>query len=138
MGEMKMKMEKSKKVLNVVECAYRATLEEQEDTALWFAHMGAAKAGVDTTLLLRGNAVNYLNKRQRVEALRIGDRHLGHPPKLVEDVEAFIKAGIPVYYVEEDAGERGLERSDFVAGGKPLARLGVASFIASFDRVLHG
>ncbi len=125
------------KILNIVECAYRATLEEQDDTILWFVHMMAAKAGADMTLLLRGNGVNYLNKKQKVSKLRFGEAELGNPPKLAEDVSAMVQHNIPVYYVEEDAAERGLERSDFISGAQPVSRQGLPKFVSGYERVFH-
>jgi len=125
------------KILTIVECAYRATIEEQDDTVLLFTHMMAAQGGADLALLLRGNAVNYLSRKQHVDVLHFGEAVLGNPPRLADDVEALMKRNVPVYYVEEDAGERGLEKSDFIAGAKAVSRAGLARFVAGFERVFH-
>ena len=48
----------SKRLLHIVESAYRATLEEQDDPVVWLCHaMRGAGAALD--LLLQGNAVAY-------------------------------------------------------------------------------
>jgi DsrE/DsrF-like family len=125
------------RILHIVECAYRATIEEQDDAAIWFAHMLSQKAGADCALLLRGNAVNYLNKRQRVDALRLGDATAGALPRLCDDVAAMIEHGIPTYYVDEDAGECGMDRADMIAGARPVARNALARLVAQYERVFH-
>lgn len=125
------------KILNVVETAYRATIEEQDDTVLWFTHM-LANGGADIALLLRGNAVNYLNKEQEVGPLQFGAAGLGNPPKIAEDVAALkSKRNIPIYYVEEDAKEHGLEKSSLIPGAESVSRANLAKFVAGYDRIFH-
>lgn len=46
------------KALNIVETAYRATIEKQDDTVIWFTH-AMRGAGAELAVLLRSNAVCY-------------------------------------------------------------------------------
>ena len=125
------------KILNIVEMAYRATLEEQEDTVLCLAHLLATGGGAEMTVLVRGNAVNYLNRRQHADQLRSGERALGNVTRHADELQTLLLAGVAVYYVEEDASERGLEKGECVAGAKAVSRAGLARFVSGFERVFH-
>lgn len=124
------------KVLNIVETAYRATLEEQDDPILWIT--AAMKgAGADLGVLLRGNAVNYAVKGQDASGLAFGAREHTHPPKLDRDVTELIGKGIKVWVVEDDVAERGLERTDLVDGLTTVSRSQVAGIFKDFDQIWH-
>jgi sulfur transfer complex TusBCD TusB component (DsrH family) len=126
----------SKKVLQVIESAYRCTIEEQDDPVVWITH-AMKGAGADLAVLLRGNAVNYAAKGQRVEGLTIGGRVQTQPPRIDEEVAKLVGKGVDVYVVEDDVAARGLERSDLVEGLKPVSRSAVPKLFAGYDQIWH-
>lgn len=125
-----------RKYLQIVSTAYRATIEEQDDTAIWITH-AMKGGGADVAVLLRGNAVNYLVKGQDASGLSFGDRKQTQPPQLAEDVAKLIGKGVDVHFVEDDAAERGLERTDLIGGCKPVPRSALPKLIAAYDQVWH-
>jgi len=124
------------KILNIVETAYRATLEEQDDTILWLTHM-LKNAGADISILLRANAVNYGAKGQDASGLSFGDAKMTYPPEIDKDVEKIIEKGVPVYLVEEDAKERGLSDGDLVSGIKKVRRGDLPQLVDQHDQIWH-
>jgi hypothetical protein len=125
-----------RKVLQVIESAYRATLEEQDDTIVWITQ-AMKGAGADLGVLLRGNAVNYATTGQDSSGLSFGGRPQTQPPKIEEDVARLIAKGVEVFLVEEDAAERGIERTELVAGVKTVARGGLPKLFEQYDRIWH-
>jgi sulfur relay (sulfurtransferase) DsrF/TusC family protein len=124
------------KILSIVETAYRATIEEQDDTVLWLTHM-LKNAGADISVLLRANAVNYAVKGQDASGLAFGETKMTRPPEIDKDVEKMIQKGVPVYLVEQDANERGLSDADFVSGIKKVKREAMPELIDQHDQVWH-
>ncbi len=126
----------AKKVLSIVASAYRATLEEQDDTVVWLAYTMKG-VGADMDVLLRGNAVNYAVRGQDASGLVFGDRRQTRPPRVDEDLGRLISAGVRVFLVEEDLAERGVLRSDLIAGVEPIARAGLPGLLGPYDQVWH-
>lgn len=124
------------KVLSVVETGYRATVEEQDDTILWLNGMFAG-AGLDVTILLRANAVNYTVKGQDASGLSIGGVAVSHAPRLDDDVADLVAKGIDVFYLAEDAEVRGIGTKDMIDGVQALPVSEAAGFVDGFDQIWH-
>lgn len=124
------------KILQIIESAYRATLEEQDDTVLWITH-AMKGAGGDFSVLLRGNAVNYAIRGQDASGLSFGDWEQTEPPQIADQVSGLVGKGIEVFVVEEDASERGLGDAEFIEGLSRVTRAGLPGLLARHDQVWH-
>ena len=120
--------------LSIIDSAYRATLEEQDDTAVWFNH-AMKNGGADVAILLRGDAVNYAVKNQDAKGLRFGARAVTGPD-IVRDVSAVIDKKVPLFVVDEDLADRGISPSQLIPGVEQVSRSGVAKLIDGHDRIL--
>ena len=123
------------RILNIVESAYRATLEEQDDTILWLSR-ALKNAGADLSLVLRGNAVNYA-VRQACPPLQIGKALIGHPAQPNEDLAKLQGKGAKVYVIQEDLDERGIDRKRCVPEATPIRRAEIADLMEQHDQVWH-
>jgi sulfur relay (sulfurtransferase) DsrF/TusC family protein len=127
----------AKKTLNIVESAYRAVMEEQDDTILWLlAAMQAA--GAEHTVVLRGNAVNYAVSGQGAPGLSIGGWKQTQAPRMDHDVLDLIeKRKIPVFVIEEDLAMRGIEPGELVPGVELMSSAMLPKRMAEYEIVSH-
>jgi sulfur relay (sulfurtransferase) DsrF/TusC family protein len=122
------------KYLSIIDSAYRATIEEQDDTAVWFTH-AMKNGGADVSILLRGDAVNYAVLNQNARGLQFGARAV-KGPDLVRDIKAIVDKKIPLYVVSDDLAERGIPSSEVIPGVESIPRSGIAKLIENHDRIL--
>ena len=124
------------KVLNIVESAYRATIEEQDDTIVWLTH-AIKGAGADLGVLLRGNAVNYGVRGQDAAGLSFGSWHQTQPPRLADDIAGLVGKGVTVHVLAEDLAARGLAASDLIDGLELVGCDRLPALLDRFDQVWH-
>lgn len=123
------------RILTIVESAYRATLEEQDDTVLWLSR-ALKNAGADLSLVLRGNAVNYA-VHQVCPELKIGATAIKHPARPNEDLARLRSKGAAVYVIQEDLDERGIDNERCVADAERIRRAELVDLIERHDQIWH-
>lgn len=126
----------AKKILQVIETAYRGTLEEQDDTVVWLTH-AMKGAGLQTDVLLRGNAANYPVKAQDASGLEFGGRKQTQPPRIADDLAKLIEKGVEVYVVKEDLDKRGIRTSDLISGPRPVGSAALSTLLGGYDQIWH-
>jgi sulfur transfer complex TusBCD TusB component (DsrH family) len=124
------------KILSIVERAYKGTIEEQDDTALWINAALTAK-NPDVTVLLRGNAVNYAVKGQDASGLKFGGVSFGEPPHIPSDIKLLQDKNVPVYAVREDVEERGIPTQDLLQGIQLVSRKELGGFVTGYSDVWY-
>jgi hypothetical protein len=124
------------KVLNIIETAYRATLEEQDDPVVWIIH-AMKGAGADHSVILCGNAVNYSVMAQGVPPLMFGDQVQRHAPRIAEQVASLITKGVDVMVVRECLTERGIGEEELMGGLKIMRQAALPKVMNGFDHVWH-
>jgi hypothetical protein len=122
------------RVLQIIEPAYRATLEEQDDTVLWFTRAIRA-AGAPADVLLCGTAVNYCVRGQDAEGLRVGRWSQRHPPAIEHELGRLMESGARVAALAEDLAERGIPSEALLAGVEILSRRSLGGLCAQYGRI---
>lgn len=123
------------RILNIIESAYRATLEEQDDTVLWLSR-ALKNAGADLSIVLRGNAVNYA-VQQTCPELRIGRAAIEHPARPNEDLAKLQAKGAKIYVIQEDLDDRGIGAERCVAEAQPIGRADLVDLMEGHDQIWH-
>jgi len=124
------------RILNIVETAYRGTLEEQDDAALWVVH-ALKNCGSDMSVLLRGNAVNYAIAGQDSSSLSVAGCLIEHAPNFDAELAKMKAAGIDLRVVREDVLERGMALDRLTGDCVVVSRAQLADLVSSFDLVWH-
>ena len=124
------------KLLNIVTCGYRATLEEQDDTIVWLSHM-LKTAGAEVDVLLRGTAVNYVVDGQQAGPLRIGARTQRHAPDVHGQLAQLAARGARIYVQREDLERRGLAISTMPRDAAAVGAGELPQLISEYDQVWH-
>ena len=122
------------RVLQIIEPAYRATLEEQDDTVLWFTR-AIRGAGAPADVLLIGTAVSYAARGQSAVGLEIGAWSQRHPPAIELDMTKLIESGARISAVTEDLEERGISTQSMIRGVELLSRDAVSGLFGQYDRI---
>ena len=124
------------KVLQVIQSAYRCTIEEQDDPVVWFIQV-LETIGGDVDIVLRSNAVNYAVKGQVVEGLSFGEWKQSFPAKLDEDLQQCLDKNIKVYAISEDISKRGIPEGKLLEGIEQISFKELPSLFAKYEQVWH-
>lgn len=124
------------KALQIIQSAYRCTVEEQDDPVVWFAQVLQNNGG-DIDILLKGNAVNYVIVGQDSSGLKFGKWQQTQPAKLDLDLTDCLQKGLDVYIIAEDAQDRGLPMNKIIQGVKSISRHQLPALFEQYEQVWH-
>ena len=124
------------KALQVIDQAFRTTTEEQDDTILWLTQ-SMQGAGGDVMVLLSGHGVQYAVLKQRQPVLSISKWQQTQPADVPKDIKNMVEKKVPVFAVEEDLIERGLDQLPLTEGVVKIMRAELVELYELADQVWH-
>jgi sulfur relay (sulfurtransferase) DsrF/TusC family protein len=124
------------KYLSVIDGAYRASLEEQDDAGLWFTG-AVVNSGLECDVILTGNAVNYAITTHSNSAMTMGGGVIPHPMNPMVDIERMKEKGVSLFMVKEDAEERGIRPDELMGGVEAISRDKLTHLIEQYDGIWH-
>lgn len=122
------------KILQIVEQAFRTLVEEQDDTILWLIQ-SMAGAGANVEVLLSGNAVYYAVMKNRQPVIKIGDWVQQEPADIPSDIDRMLAQNIPVYVLNSELEERGLNASMLRPSIKSINQVQLVDIYHQVDQV---
>jgi sulfur transfer complex TusBCD TusB component (DsrH family) len=122
------------RVLQIIEPAWRATLEEQDDTVLWFTRAIRA-AGAHADVLLCGTAVCYAVRGQDADGFRVGGWAQQHPPAIEHEISKLMDSGARVAALAEDLADRGILTESILPNIEILSRKSLGGLCDQYDRI---
>lgn len=123
------------KYLQVIESAYRGSVEEQDDTIIWLS-LAMKGAGAELDVLLRGNAVNYILTQQNASGLTLGQWKQTQPAYIYQELQKLANQGVTIYVIEEDIYKRGLTEVPAIPV-EPVAEKQLPDLYEQYDRVSY-
>lgn len=124
------------KVLQVLDQAFRTTVEEQDDTILWLTQ-SMCGAGAELSVLLRAGAVEYAIQKGPQPPVNFGDWQQTQPADITQDIGRLVAKAVPIFAVQEDLQERGLQTQALQAGVTAVKRAEVATLYQGADQIWH-
>lgn len=124
------------RALQIIESAYRCTVEEQDDPCVWLTRT-LHGAGAEVGVVLRGSAVNYAVAGQDAGGLRLGSLPQSHPPRIDRDLQALRAGGVEVLVVQEDFEARGIDSGQLLPGAELIRRDDLPAVFARYDQIWH-
>ena len=124
------------KILSIVSTAFRATLEENDDAALWLS-LAVAKEGAELSLLFRGNAVIYTMQRRNPTVVEVPELALKTTWLPQTQIQTALGLGVACYSVREDMLARGIDPNSVSAGIVCIDEADVADLLQEHDSLWH-